>query len=96
MKPRSWKAEEQFALGFFYPKIPATKWAVGWERFTCLIQESYPLSMNNKPDAINKQDKDTDIQYKDEQAMGTGQKLFEAGYQKVCNDDNGEWQEDGN
>jgi hypothetical protein len=48
--------------------------------------------MDNKPNEINKQDKDTDTQYQDKQAMGADQKLFESGYQEVCNDENDDGQ----
>lgn len=53
-------------------------------------------AINNKPNEINKQDKETNTQYQDKQAMGADQKLFEARYQKVCNDENDDGQENKN
>ena len=74
-------------------KIPATKWAFGWERFSRFTEESCMLVINKEPDAINNQDNDADNQQKDKPATGTDQKLFEARYQKVCNDENDEWRD---
>ena len=53
-------------------------------------------SINNQPNTINKQDKYTDTQYQVKQAMGIDQKLSEAGYQKVCNDEYDDGQEKNN
>jgi hypothetical protein len=77
-------------------EIPAAKWAIGWECIIGYFQESCMAAVNNKPSDIHKQDKDTDTQYQDKQTMGTDQKLFEAGYQKVCNDENDDGQDNKN
>jgi hypothetical protein len=74
-------------------EIPAAKRAIGRECFDRLSQKSYMSSMNNEPNDINKQDKNTDTQYKDKHATDTVQKLFEAGDQKVCNDENDDRQD---
>lgn len=77
-------------------EIPAAEWAIGWERAIRSFKESNMSAMNNKPNNIDKQDKDTDTQYQDKQTMCTNQKLFEAGYQKVCNDENDDRQDNKN
>src|SRR3990172_10733315 len=81
-------------LYFFYMKLPTTKRTIGRQCFTCFVQERCVLAMNKEPGNIDKQDKDTDNQYKDKPTMGVGQYLFEAGHQKVCNDENDECWDD--
>jgi hypothetical protein len=83
-------------FGSFYLEIPAAKWAIRWEGIIRFFQESCMSAMDNKPNEINKQDKDTDTHYQDKQAMGVDQKLFEPGYQKVCNDENDDGQDNKN
>jgi len=51
------------------------------------------LAIHKKPNTVNKQDNDADNKQKDKPAMGIDQKLFEARYQKVCNDENDEWRD---
>lgn len=54
------------------------------------------LPVKNEPYGINKQDKNTDTQYKGKQAVDTHQKLSEARYQQVCSDENNDGQENKN
>ena len=51
------------------------------------------LAIHKQPDAINKQDNDTDNHQNGEPALGADQYPFEAGYQEICNDENDDWRD---
>jgi hypothetical protein len=86
IKARTWKPKQHFTVSSLQLKSLATKWAIRGECLTHLSKESYTSSIIEKPEAINKQDKHTDIQYDNEQTVGIAQKPFNVWCQGVCDD----------
>jgi hypothetical protein len=90
VKSRCGETKREFAIFLFYLKLSAAEGTVGRHHLVGFIQDGHMLPIKKEPDNVNKQNKAPDYHHQAKPAIGTDQRLSEAWYQEVGNDENDE------